>query len=122
MGDDVRMRWRTVSRLGCQLPEVLSGRTYGTPVLCVRGSFMARLSDDRRSVLVKAGDDQRAALCASTPGTFSAGGPAWNGSTVAVRLARVERDQLWELLVGAWRQSAPPSLLASVDPSALRRR
>ncbi len=108
-------------RLAGQLPEVLDGRTYGTPVLSVRGSFLAILSDDRRSLLVKAADEDRIALCASKPRTFSPGGPTWNGSTVAVRLASVEQQDLWDVLVSAWRRSAPPSLVAEVDPSSLRR-
>lgn len=114
------MRWRTVCKLAGQLPEVLDGRSYGTPVLAVRGSFLARLSDDRRSLLVKAEDDERRALCATKPGTFSPGGPTWNGSTVAVRLSTVERQELWDVLVSAWRRSAPPSVVAGTDPAALR--
>ena len=116
------MRWRTVCRLAGQLPEVLHGTSYGTPVLAVRGSFMARLTDDRRSVLVKAEDDERLSLCASNPRTFSPGGPTWNGTTVAVRLAAVEPQEMWDVLVSAWRRSAPPSLVAEVDPSTLWRR
>lgn len=115
------MRWRTVCQLAGRLPDVQAGRTYGTPVLAVRGSFLARLSDDRRFVLVKADDRHRAALCARRPQTFTPGGPIWAGSTVAVRLATVERDELWEVLVSAWRRSAPPSLVATVDPDRLRR-
>jgi len=82
---------------------------------------MARLSDDRRSVLVKAGDEERAVLCVTNSKTFSPGGAIWNGSTVSVRLASVDKDELWEVLVSAWRRSAPPSLLASIDPATLRR-
>jgi len=81
---------------------------------------MARLSDDRRSILVKAGDEERAVLCATNPRTFSPGGAIWNGSTVSVRLASVDKDELWDVLLSAWRRSAPPSLISSVDPSTLR--
>lgn len=102
-----------------QLPEVLAGRSYGTPVLCVRGSFLARLSDDGRCVLVKADEDEQAALCSANPRTFGPGGATWCGSTVAVRLATVEPDELWSVLVSAWRRSAPPSLVATVDPPRL---
>ena len=115
------MRWRTVCRLAGQLPEVLSGTSYGTPVLAVRGSFLARLSDDRRSLLVKVADEDRIALCASKPQTFSPGGALWNGSTVAVRLAGLEPQDLWDVLASSWRRSAPPSLVAEVDPVTLRR-
>lgn len=104
-----------------ELPEVLHGTSYGTPVLAVRGSFMARLSEDGHSILVKAVDEDREALCARNPKTFSPGGPTWNGSTVAVRLATVERSELWEVLVSAWRRSAPPSLVAGTDPPTPRR-
>jgi hypothetical protein len=111
-GQNDPVRWSAVCRVASDLPEVLPGRSYGIPVLAVRGSFMARLSDDGRSILVKAEHDEGAALCASNPRTFSPGGPLWNGSTVAVRLATVERQELWDVLVSAWRRSAPPSLVA----------
>jgi hypothetical protein len=77
---------------------------------------MARLSEDGRTLLVKAGEAERAALCAEKPQTFSLGGESWNRSTVAVRLATVDQDDLWTLLVSAWRRSAPPSLVAGADP------
>jgi hypothetical protein len=102
-----------------RLPEVLLGRSYGVPVLCVRGSFLARLGDDGRSVLVKAGEAEQAALCAAKPDAFSPGGTTWCGSTVAVRLATVDQRDLWDVLVSAWRMSAPPSLVATVDPARL---
>lgn len=114
------VRWRTVCRLAGNLPEVLHGRSYGTHVLCVRGSFLARLSDDGRFLLVKAAEMDQRNLCASKPRTFSPGGPTWNGSTVAVQLATVHDDELWEVLVSAWRRSAPPSLVATTDPAVLR--
>lgn len=107
------MRWRAVCKLASRLPEVLHGETYGTPVLAVRGSFMAILSDDGRSLLVKAEDEDRLALCARNPRAFSPGGPTWNGSTVAVRLSKVDQDDLEEVLLSAWRRSAPPSLIAA---------
>ena len=113
------MRWRAVCKLAGQLPEVKHGRSYGTPVLAVRGSFLARLSDDGRSLLVKAAKEDRAALCTRKPETFSPGGPVWNGSTVAVRLSGLGQDDLWEVLVSAWRQSAPPSLVEAIDPVTL---
>lgn len=113
------MRWRTVCRIAGQLPEVLAGRSYGVPVLSVRGSFLARLSDDGRFVLVKADDREQAALSAAKPRTFSPGGSMWCGSTVAVRLATVETDELWPVLVSAWRRSAPPSLVATAEPGGL---
>lgn len=109
------MRWRTVCRIAGQLPEVLDARSYGTPVLAVRGSFFARLSDDRDFVLVKADPEEQAALSGANSRTFAPGGPVWCGSTVAVRLSTVERDELWPVLVSAWRRSAPPSLVADVD-------
>jgi len=115
------VRWKAVCELAGRLPEVLHANSYGTPVLAVRGSLMARLSDDRHFVLVKAGDQDRSKLCAAKPQTFSPGGAVWNGSTVQVRLATVGRDELWDVLVSAWRRSAPPSLVSSVDPAGLRR-
>lgn len=117
---DAWVRWRTVCDLACQLPEVLVGKSYGVPVLYVRGSFMARRSDDGRSILVKASDHDRQLLSVAKPQTFEPGGDHWSRAILTVRLAVVERDELWDVLVAAWRMSAPPSLVRSVDPSTLR--
>lgn len=105
------MRWKDVCRLAAQLPEVQLGVTYGSPALCVRGGLVARLLDDKKSIVVKVGMDERAALCAAKPATFLVTAALENYSMVVVRLAAAEPDELSRLLANSWRLAAPPSLV-----------
>jgi len=106
------VRWKAVSRLAQELPEVESGTVYGSPAVCVRGAFIARLLDDKRSIVLKVDMDQRDALCARRPETYVVTPEFRNYSMVVVNLATVERDELFELLRQSWRLTAPPSLVA----------
>jgi hypothetical protein len=109
------MRWRAVCRLAQGLPEVQSGRTFDAPALRVRGSIVARLRDDKRSVLLKLDPAERAALCAARPETFAVTADCEQYAMVTVRLAGVEPEEMRRLLVGSWRRSAPQSLVAAYD-------
>ena len=109
------VRWSTVCKLARRLPEVEEGRIYGVPALRVRGSLVARLLDDGKSIALKVGLQERAALCTTRPETFEVPADQPHQSTVVVRLPAVDMDELWRLLVGSWRRSAPPSLVAQHD-------
>src|SRR5918911_5265089 len=99
------MRWRAVCRLACRLPEVEEGVSYGARALRVRGSLVAQLSEDRRSIVVKAGVGERDALCRSSPATFAVVAGRETHSLMAVRLRSVNEAQLWPVLVDSWRRS-----------------
>ncbi len=112
------MRWRTVCRLARELPEVQEGRTFGARALRVRGSILARLRDDKTSILLKVNPSTRAGLCAARPDTFAVTPDSEQYAMVVVRLANIEPEELCALLVESWRRSAPPSLVASYDAEA----
>ena len=112
------VRWKTVCGLAMQLPEVESGTTYGSPAVCVRGAFIARLLPDKRSIVVKVDMAQRDALCAAKPQTFLVTPEFRNYSMVVVNLATVERVDLVQLLRQSWRLTAPPSLVAGYEGGA----
>lgn len=109
------VRWKTVCDLARELPDVREGTTYGTPALSVRGAIVARQHDGKKSIALKVNLDERAALCASRPETFTVTPELANYSMVIVRLATVDPAELRRLLVNSWRMSAPPSLVARYD-------
>ncbi|MCA1692961.1 MAG: MmcQ/YjbR family DNA-binding protein [Acidimicrobiales bacterium] len=109
------MRWKAVCKLGRQLPEVVEGETYGVPALSVRGSLVARLLPDKKSIAVKVGLDERAALCASRPETFVVTPEFQNYSMMIVRLTTIGDGEMWPILVDSWRRSAPPRLAAEFE-------
>jgi hypothetical protein len=77
--------------------------------------MFATLSDDGRVATVKATRQEQAALLAGDPATF--GVPAYVGrhGWVSVQLATVDPTELSELLVEAWRQTAPKRLVTAYD-------
>jgi hypothetical protein len=78
--------------------------------------FMA-MDGEGTSVTVKASKEAQAALVGSEPDTFSV--PAYVGQHgwVAVRLDRVDPQELAELIDEAWRRTAPKRLVKAYDES-----
>ena len=97
------------------LPEAEERETWGHPTFRVRDKMFAAMSDDGRQASVKATKQEQAALIAAAPETF--GVPAYVGrhGWVSVRLATVDPAELRELLVEAWRQTAPKRLVTAYD-------
>jgi hypothetical protein len=97
------------------LPEAEERETWGHPTFRVRGKMFATLSDDGRQATVKATREEQTALIAAAPETF--GIPAYVGrhGWVSIQLATVDPAELGELLVEAWRQTAPRRLVAAYD-------
>ena len=93
-----------------ELPEVeLRGEE-----LLVHGKPFCYLSPDGDTVRLKALPQEQAALIEHDPATYSAapqepGRYAW----VSIRLARVRRDELAELVDEAWSHSAPKKLIVA---------
>ena len=102
-------------RVVLSLPEAEERETWGHPTFRVRDKMFAALSDDGRLASVKATRQEQAALIAAAPETF--GVPAYVGrhGWVSIRLATVDPAELGELVVEAWRQTAPKRLVAAYD-------
>lgn len=99
-------------RLLLALPGVEEGPCYGTPGFRVRRKFLARLKDDGRTLVVKCGFDERDLRLRADPEVYFTTDHYWGYPTVLVRLERVARDDLRDLLERAWRRLAPKGLAA----------
>jgi hypothetical protein len=77
--------------------------------------MFAAMSDDGQEASVKATRQEQAALVSAAPETF--GIPAYVGrhGWVSIRLATVDPAEFRELIVEAWRQTAPKRLVAAYD-------
>ena len=97
------------------LPEAEERETWGHPTFRVRDRMFAAMSDDGQEASVKATRQEQAALVAAAPETF--GIPAYVGrhGWVSIQLATVDPAELRELVVEAWRQTAPKRLVAAYD-------
>ncbi len=97
------------------LPEAEEHETWGHATFRVRDKMFAAMSDDGRQASVKATRQEQAALIAAALETF--GIPAYVGrhGWVSIQLATIDLAELRELLVEAWRQTAPKRLGAVYD-------
>jgi hypothetical protein len=108
-----------VRELALALPHTIEKPSYGTPGFRVKDRLFARIRDEG-SVLVIWCDsmDEKEFLIASEPATFFTT-PHYDGHVhVLVRLSKVGRKELAELLAESWRVRAPKRLVAELDREA----
>jgi hypothetical protein len=106
---------KTVRALALALPETSEKPCYGTPGFYVKKKLFARLLPDPTVLAVRVDPSEREALLEVAPAVFFVT-PHYEGwPMVLVRLPRIERADLEERLVEAWRFMAPAKLLAAFD-------
>jgi hypothetical protein len=97
----------TVREIGLALRDVEEGTTYGSPALKVGGKMFACVpihrSAEPGSLAIRVDFDQRDELIAADPETYYLTDHYVGYPCVLVRLARVRRDELKDLLLMAWR-------------------
>jgi hypothetical protein len=105
----------TVREIALALPGVEEGPCYGTAGFRVRGKFLARLRDDDEVLVIKCGFEERDFRLKVDPETFFVTQHYEGYPTVLVRLAKVRRADLRDLIEDSWRQLAPKRLVAAYD-------
>ena len=115
-----RVTFSQVAAIAMAFPGVTVGTSYGTPALHVRKKLMARLRDDDRDVLVlkPVYDDEQRFLMETQPDVFFLTDHYRGYPTILIRLSKVDRDHLRELITESWRRLAPPKLLAEYDAAS----
>jgi hypothetical protein len=110
------MTWDDVVAIGTRFPEVEVATSYGTPALRVKGKGMCRLRTDPDALVVRVLDlADREALLRGKPRVYFST-PHYDGYPyVLVRLEKVTKRELAELLEDAWRVRAPKRLVAQYD-------
>ena len=117
----------TVRDIARDLPGVEEGTAWGVPALKLRGRLLACMASNKAAepdtLVVLIGFDQRDAMIADDPETYYLKPHYVGYPSVLVRLPRIERDALKDLLHAAWRfvdASAPkrkrPASRASRSP------
>jgi hypothetical protein len=91
-----------VREIGLALPDVVGGTTYGSPALKVRGRPVACVpvnkSAEPNSAVFWVGSERRAALIKKQPDIYYITDHYEPHGAVLVRLSRIARDELRELL------------------------
>jgi len=100
-------------RLALSFPETAEKETWGHPTFRVRDKMFMGMNVEGTSATVKATREAQAALVGSE--TFSV--PAYVGhhGWVAIELARVDDEELAELIEEAWRMTAPKRVVKAFD-------
>ena len=106
------MTWDEVREVALNWPGMADSRSYGTPSLKVKGKFVARLREDGETVALRIDVLERQERMAADPAAFFVTDHYLNYPAVVVRLAKVKRRDLAELIEAAWRELAPKRLVA----------
>jgi hypothetical protein len=123
-----RLNFDAVRKLGLALPNVVDGTAYGAPALKLGGKLLvcipANKSAEANSIVVRIDLEHRAELLRQHPDIYYITDHYAPHATVLVRLAKITRADLTELLRDACRSLMPAAqnaLITSGRPkSAVR--
>ena len=104
-----------IQRIVASLPEAAEVfvAEWGHPTFRVRGKMFATGSQDSPTMSVKASKEEQDELVAARPEAFEPAPYVGRYGWVRVYLSKVDEPELRELLVEAWRRTAPKRLVAS---------
>ena len=112
-----KIDFNTVREIAGALPGVETGTIHGSPSIKVRGKLLACLPVNKQaepdSLAVRIDFDQRAALLAEAPDIYYISGHYAAYPMVLVRMSRINRDALRDLLKAGWRFVTAPKGKAS---------
>lgn len=97
------MTYDDVRKIGLAMPHVEEGKSYGTAALKVKKKLFVRLKEDGDSLVIGMPFEQREALMAEDPETYYITDHYLNYEYVLVRLSKVSKEALRDLLKGAYR-------------------
>jgi hypothetical protein len=102
--------------LALALPGAEERETWGHPTFRVRDKIFASMDgDDGTIATVKATPEDQEALVGGDPQTFGVASHVGRFGWTTIRLDRVDPDELRELVVEAWRRTAPKRAVAAFD-------
>ncbi len=107
-----------VTAAAVKLPEVEISKSYGTPALKVRSKLLARLKEDGVTLVLRTDFVSRQILTQADPDTFFFTDHYRDYPLVLVRLPKLAKSALPDLLERAWRQVAPKKLIDARDADA----
>jgi hypothetical protein len=110
----------TVRAIGAALPGVEEGTAWGAPALKLHGTLLACMASHRSAepgtLVLRLDVEQRDALIADAPAIYYLTPHYVDSACVLVRLARVDRAALADLLRASWR------FVGATAPRRARRR
>ena len=109
------MTGSALRELALSLPEAEERETWGEATFRVKDKIFATLSEASGQAGVKASLDEQAALVAFDPECFAVAAYVGRFGWISVNLAAVDPDEMADLVIDAWRKTAPKRLVAVYD-------
>ena len=106
-----------VRQVALSLPEAEEREVWGEATFRVRNKIFCTLSEGSGQAGLKASLDEQAALVALDPQAFSVAHYVGRFGWVSVNLASADPDDMVDLIIEAWRKTAPKRLVAAFDAS-----
>jgi hypothetical protein len=112
------MQARTVRKLALGMPEAEERETWGTATFRVRNKIFVMFGEGGKEAWVKSTHDEQRALVAMDPETFFV--PPYVGPSgwVGVHYRTADAAEMRELIIEAWRLTAPKRLAATYDEAS----
>src|SRR5437868_14556915 len=107
----VGMTFDTVRQIAQTLAGAEESTSYGTPAFKVKGKLFARQHQDGESLVIAMDFDEREEMMNAAPEKFYITDHYLNYPWILVRMSKVTRDELRDLLIGSWRRATPKNLL-----------
>jgi hypothetical protein len=109
------VRAATVRKHALSLPDAQEREAWGEATFRVRNKIFLMLTEGERHAWCKNHHDEQRALVSMDPDTFFV--PSFVGPSgwIGVRLSRVDRAEMHELLIEAWRLTAPKRAVKAFD-------
>jgi hypothetical protein len=101
--------------LALGLPGAQERETWGHATFRVRDKIFVILGDDGATARLKATLADQAELVAADPETFGIASHVGRFGWVTVRLDRVDPGEMRELVLDAWRRTAPARVVKAFD-------
>ena len=101
--------------LALSMPEAHEKETWGHPTFRVRNKMFASSATDGSTCTVKSTIDEQRALTQMDPATFFVPAYVGHAGWIGIVLDRVDPGELRELVIEAWRMTAPKRLVAAWD-------
>ena len=115
------LTFEDVRKIAAELPDVAEGTAWGVPALKLRGKLLVCMASHKsaapNTLVVRLGFDQRDAMIVDSPETYYLKPHYVGYETVLVRLSRIDREALKDLLHASWR-----FVSASVSKRSVSRR
>jgi hypothetical protein len=112
------MRVSTLRAWALGFPEAEERETWQTATFRVRGKIFMMFSEQERHAWIRSTFDEQQALMAQDPEAFFVppyvGPSGWVGAVIS----KADADELRELVIEAWRMTAPQQLVATFDEGA----